>query len=80
MYFGAFSLVSESAKFPLKYYANNVAATLKLIDVMVGNDVKRFVFSSTASVYGEPEQIPIAESHDCHPPSRQPLWCRQIVG
>jgi UDP-glucose 4-epimerase len=67
MHFAAFSLVGESVQQPLKYYENNVAATIKLIDAMVRNKVMHFIFSSTAAVYGEPESIPIAEDHPCRP-------------
>jgi UDP-glucose 4-epimerase len=52
---------------PLKYYRNNLAKTVALLDAMVHHGVKRFIFSSTAAVYGEPMAIPIAEDHPCAP-------------
>src|SRR3954464_14639869 len=55
MHFAAFSLVGESVVDPLKYYQNNVAATLTLLKVMVKNNVKNFIFSSTAATYGIPD-------------------------
>lgn len=67
MHFAAFSLVGESVLRPLKYYKNNVAETVSLIDAMVRHNVLRFIFSSTAAVYGEPEEIPIVEDHPCKP-------------
>lgn len=67
MHFAAFSLVGESVQKPLKYYENNVAETVSLIDAMVRHNVLRFIFSSTAAVYGEPEEIPIVEEHPCKP-------------
>jgi UDP-glucose 4-epimerase len=67
MHFAAFSLVGESVQSPLKYYHNNIAETLALIEAMIRNNVMRFIFSSTAAVYGEPAQIPIAEDHPCRP-------------
>lgn len=67
MHFAAFSLVGESVENPLKYYRNNLAATTMLLSVMIRYHVKRFIFSSTAAVYGEPAQIPITENHPCHP-------------
>jgi UDP-glucose 4-epimerase len=67
MHFAAFSLVGESVQLPLKYYENNVAQTTFLIDAMVRHDVMRFIFSSTAAVYGEPEKTPIVEAHPCRP-------------
>ena len=53
--FAAFSLVGESVYEPLKYYSNNVAATMVLLETMRKYDVKHIVFSSTAATYGEPE-------------------------
>lgn len=67
VHFAAFSLVGESMEKPEKYYKNNVMGTLNLLDVMLKNDVKRLVFSSTAAVYGEPERIPITEDISKNP-------------
>jgi UDP-glucose 4-epimerase len=67
MHFAAFSLVGESVEKPLKYYRNNMATTAELLDSMIRHKVKRFIFSSTAAVYGEPVEIPITESHPCNP-------------
>lgn len=63
MHFAANSLVGESINDPAKYYRNNVIGTLNLLDIMVRNDVKYFVFSSTAAIFGEPQYIPIDELH-----------------
>jgi UDP-glucose 4-epimerase len=52
---------------PLKYYRNNLAATTVLLSEMVRHRVKRFIFSSTAAVYGEPLEIPITENHPSNP-------------
>ena len=67
MHFAAFSQVGESMHQPLAYYRNNLAETVALLDAMLRHDVKRFIFSSTAAVYGEPVAIPIAEDHPCAP-------------
>lgn len=67
MHFAAFSQVGESVKNPQKYYINNVCGTLNLLSVMLENDVKKVVFSSTAATYGEPEYIPIDEKHPQNP-------------
>ena len=67
MHFAAFSQVGESMHQPLAYYRNNLAETVALLDAMVRYDVKRFIFSSTAAVYGEPVAIPITEDHPCAP-------------
>lgn len=62
IHFAAFSVVPESMKDPLKYFDNNTAGMVKLLEVMAKHDVKRIVFSSTAATYGEPERVPIQES------------------
>ncbi len=67
MHFAAFSLVGESMENPLKYYSNNMSATTELLNAMIRNNVKRFIFSSTAAVYGEPVEIPMTENHPCNP-------------
>ncbi|MDS1309467.1 UDP-glucose 4-epimerase GalE [Marinobacter xiaoshiensis] len=63
MHFAASSLVGESVADPSKYYRNNVASTITLLDAMVRNGVKRFIFSSTAATFGEPVYTPIDEAH-----------------
>lgn len=62
IHFAAHSLVGESVSSPLKYYNNNVVSTLKLLTKMNECGVKKIVFSSTAAVYGEPENTPILET------------------
>ena len=66
-HFASFIQVGESVKDPQKYYRNNVAATLSLLEVMVKFDVKHFVFSSTAAVFGNPQYSPIDEKHPKEP-------------
>lgn len=60
--FAAYSLVGESMTEPLKYFNNNVAGTISLLEAMKDYKVDKIVFSSTAATYGEPENIPIIES------------------
>ncbi|MDP5292263.1 UDP-glucose 4-epimerase GalE [Oceanimonas sp. CHS3-5] len=67
MHFAASSLVGESMVEPARYYRNNVANTLNLLDVMVRHRVKNFIFSSTAATFGEPEYTPIDEAHPQSP-------------
>jgi len=67
MHFSAYSIVEESVIYPLQYYRNNIANTLKLLEVMVEVGIKKIVFSSTAAVYGEPKAIPIPEEHLTNP-------------
>jgi len=62
MHFASFIEVSESIQFPLRYYQNNVAATMNLLDVMLQHQVKHFIFSSSAAVYGQPNVALIDET------------------
>ena len=61
MHFAAFAYVGESVQDPLKYYFNNVVATLHLLRVMLAKGVKKFVFSSTCATFGVPTKMPITE-------------------
>jgi UDP-glucose 4-epimerase len=63
MHFAAYSRVEESMKDPQKYYFNNVYGTLNLLSAMKDAGVDKIVFSSTAATYGEPEYVPIDETH-----------------
>ena len=67
MHFAAFAEVGESVKEPSKYYHNNVAKVLDLLDALVETDIKYFVFSSTAATFGEPIRPKIDESHPQNP-------------
>lgn len=62
IHFAAYSLVAESMEKPLKYFDNNTAGMVKLLEVMNEFDVKYIVFSSTAATYGIPDEIPIKET------------------
>jgi UDP-glucose 4-epimerase len=90
IHMAADSLVGESFQNPAKYYANNLIASLSLLDAMRGARVQRIVLSSTAAVYGEPEKQPIQE-HDATCPTnpygetklaleRALHWCEQAYG
>lgn len=59
--FAGFKAVGESVQKPIEYYTNNISGALTLLEVMKENNVKKFVFSSSATVYGSPEIIPITE-------------------
>jgi len=61
IHFAGLKAVGESVSMPLNYYYNNVVGTLTLLDVMKKHDVKRIVFSSSATVYGKPSKVPITE-------------------
>jgi len=59
MHFAAHIEVGESVRLPAKYYQNNVSKTLTLLDTMVEANIPRFIFSSTAAIFGMPERTPI---------------------
>lgn len=62
IHFAGYKAVGESVRCPLKYYYNNITGTVTLCDVMQKYNVKTMVFSSSATVYGEPERVPMKES------------------
>jgi UDP-glucose 4-epimerase len=67
MHISAYAYVGESVEQPQKYYENNFVQTLKLLDVLIENDVRKFIFSSTCATYGEPQYVPIDEQHPQNP-------------
>ena len=79
IHFAGYKAVGESVAKPIEYYHNNMTGTLVLCDVMRAHGVKNIVFSSSATVYGDPAQIPITEN--C--PKRQPTtpygWTKSML-
>ena len=81
--FAGFKAVGESVQKPIEYYTNNISGALVLLDTMRKYGVKKFVFSSSATVYGDPEKIPITE--DCkiggttNPYGTSKLFIEQIL-
>jgi len=67
MHFAAWLIVSDSVSDPIGYYRNNVGGTLGTLEAMAAEGVRRFVFSSTCAVYGEPIETPISETHPTAP-------------
>jgi UDP-glucose-4-epimerase GalE len=67
MHFAALLNIAESIRDPLSFYTTNVAGTLTVLEAMRAESVGAFVFSSTCAVYGEPDEIPIPESHPTRP-------------
>ncbi|MCB8745728.1 UDP-glucose 4-epimerase GalE [Rhodoferax sp. U2-2l] len=63
IHFAGLKAVGESVAQPLRYYDNNVLGTLKLLQAMQASDVKTLVFSSSATVYGDPQCLPLTEDH-----------------
>lgn len=67
MHFAAYISVGESVREPSKYWRNNTAGVLTLLDAMRAHGVEKFVFSSTAAIFGEPHYVPIDEAHPKNP-------------
>lgn len=67
LHFAALALVGESMSQPGRYYRTNVGGTLNLLEAMHARGVQRLVFSSTCAVYGQPDQVPIAETAPTRP-------------
>lgn len=63
MHFASFIQVGESVAQPGRYYDNNVGNTVRLLEAMVAHGITRFIFSSTAAIFGDPEYVPIDERH-----------------
>ena len=63
MHFASFIQVGESVTDPARYYRNNVTATQTLLDGMRAHGVNKFIFSSTAAIFGDPQYVPIDEAH-----------------
>ncbi|MFP4455783.1 MAG: UDP-glucose 4-epimerase GalE [Desulfonatronovibrio sp.] len=82
IHFAAFAYVGESVTDPARYYRNNVAGTLTLLEAMKKHGCPAIVFSSTCAVYGEPLKIPIPEDHSLspiNPYGRSKLMIEQIL-
>jgi len=82
LHFAAYAYVGESVEDPGKYYRNNLAGTLTLLEAMRDHGVKKLVFSSTCATYGNPESTPIAEDHPqrpINPYGRSKLFVEQML-
>lgn len=82
IHFAGLKAVGESVAKPLLYYDNNVAGTITLLEAMSDANVKRFVFSSSATVYGNPDSVPISESAKLgatNPYGRSKLMIEELI-
>jgi UDP-glucose-4-epimerase GalE len=78
LHFAAFIEVGESVADPSKYYANNLAGSLQLIQALARHGIRHLVFSSSAAVYGDPQYVPIDEDHPTHPVNPYG-WSKRMV-
>ncbi len=69
IHFAGYKAVGESVGFPLKYYENNLDSLMSVLQIMEEFGVKQFVFSSSATVYGQPDSVPMREDFPFHPTS-----------
>ena len=82
IHFAGLKAVGESVSVPLRYYHNNITGTLNLCDIMAEHKVKKLVFSSSATVYGEPASVPITEEFPLsatNPYGRTKLMIEEIL-
>lgn len=82
IHFAGLKAVGESVDKPLMYYHNNIVSTLVLLEVMLENGVNNLIFSSSATVYGDPDTVPITEDFPCsctNPYGRTKLMIEQIL-
>lgn len=81
IHFAGLKAVGESVDIPLQYYHNNLTGTFTLCEVMKANHVKNLVFSSSATVYGDPASVPIREEFPCAPtsPYGRTKWMIEMV-
>ncbi|PCI73556.1 MAG: UDP-glucose 4-epimerase GalE [Gammaproteobacteria bacterium] len=82
IHFAGLKAVGESAEIPLHYYEQNIGSTINLLKVMQANNCKRFVFSSSATVYGDPASVPITEDFPIsatNPYGRTKLFIEEIL-
>lgn len=82
IHFAGLKAVGESVALPLKYYDNNIGGTVALLSLLDKHDVRRLVFSSSATVYGDPESLPIDESAALtatNPYGRTKLFIEEIL-
>lgn len=79
IHFAGLKAVGESVEKPLEYYQNNISGTLNLCDVMRSHGVKSIIFSSSATVYGDPEFIPITEDCPKGSPTNPYGWTKSML-
>ena len=79
IHFAGFKAVGESVAKPVEYYANNIGTTLTLVDVMRAHGCKSIVFSSSATVYGDPDALPLTEASPKKPATNPYGWTKWMI-
>mgnify|MGYP002523035624 FL=1 len=79
IHFAGFKAVGESVEKPIEYYSNNIGNTLALVDVMRNHGCKSIVFSSSATVYGDPDSLPLTEDSPKKPATNPYGWTKWMI-
>ena len=79
IHFAGLKAVGESVRIPLRYYRNNLDSTLTLCEVMAAHGCKRLVFSSSATVYGVPDEVPLREDMFCKGCTNPYGWTKYMI-
>ena len=79
IHFAGYKAVGESVRKPLEYYHNNIENTLVLCDVMRAHGCKSIVFSSSATVYGDPDNLPVSETDEKKPATNPYGWTKWMI-
>ena len=78
IHFAAFKAVGESCEKPLEYYQNNLGGAITVLQVAKNHDCKNFIFSSSATVYGEPDSVPLFETSPKKNPTNPYGWTKSM--
>ena len=79
IHFAGYKAVGESVTKPIEYYSNNIGNTLTLVDVMREHDCKSIIFSSSATVYGDPDSLPLTEESPKKPATNPYGWTKWMI-
>lgn len=79
IHFAGFKAVGESVEKPIEYYSNNLGNTMTLVDVMRNHNCKSIIFSSSATVYGEPDKLPLTEESPKKPATNPYGWSKWMI-
>ena len=79
IHFAGLKAVGESVEKPLEYYSNNLGSTLTLLNVMRAHNCKRIIFSSSATVYGDPDALPLTEASPKKPATNPYGWTKWMI-
>ncbi|MBR1829584.1 MAG: SDR family NAD(P)-dependent oxidoreductase, partial [Atopobiaceae bacterium] len=79
IHFAGYKAVGESVAKPIEYYANNIGSTLTLVDAMRRHGCKSIIFSSSATVYGDPDKLPLTEEAPKKPATNPYGWTKWMI-